>query len=137
MLSLHALPIKPALPPNDEMPAIVFAAAPPGINWASGRSSLISLKVPRITSYNVCYTKLLRLDGTEDVKIVLEGANKAYSSKNTENKSYRDYWKDLISLNQGEIYISNFDLNIDRITSYNVCYTKLLRRFSKYNNSCS
>ncbi len=57
--------------------------------------------------------RLLELDGTEDVKIVLEGANKAYSSKNTENKSYRDYWKDLISLNQGEIYISNFDLNIE------------------------
>ena len=52
---------------------------------------------PRITSYNVCYTKLLRI---QSVAIVHENTNFGNGVAEAEK---------------------------NRITSYNVCYTKLLR----------
>ena len=59
--------------------------------------------VPRITSYNVCYTKLLRYEG--------------------------NYNSPVLGYFEGD-YTVPFDLCLQwhlRITSYNVCYTKLLR----------
>ena len=62
----------------------------------------------RITSYNVCYTKLLR----------------------GENPEENDLWfKYKIPETGGGLSSTPFDLVKfgNRITSYNVCYTKLLR----------
>ena len=67
----------------------------------------------RITSYNVCYTKLLRFTSTQQQKIVrspkprlIENELPAFASRFIQPRLQRP----------------NF-----RITSYNVCYTKLLR----------
>ena len=74
----------------------------------------------RITSYNVCYTKLLRseqsfelqnpIDVTSSDKIVVYGK---YEGKNAQ-------------LSESTIYEKRESYDY-RITSYNVCYTKLLR----------
>ena len=62
----------------------------------------------RITSYNVCYTKLLRSGtSTATLKIPDTGQTRCYDSEGME--------------------INCRGTGQDRITSYNVCYTKLLR----------
>ena len=58
----------------------------------------------RITSYNVCYTKLLR--AREKLRLAID----YYRTRNPE--------VDIVLIEPG---------SDDRITSYNVCYTKLLR----------
>ena len=82
----------------------------------------------RITSYNVCYTKLLRNDGTERHRVRVFESRRALSDSYV-SFSYRylglaPWWVTagvmvLVLLLLGAIYL--------RITSYNVCYTKLLR----------
>ena len=81
----------------------------------------------RITSYNVCYTKLLRSN------------NKAYGYSTYEIGSYIKKSKTLKSINLYGNNLKNKDVmhlgacvaqseSVEyRITSYNVCYTKLLR----------
>ena len=88
----------------------------------------------RITSYNVCYTKLLRdrwvkwvvpeVDFAADGKYFEIPATLVWSGK-------PDTWDPKNpSLNPGltvSIKDKGQDLGVARITSYNVCYTKLLR----------
>ena len=62
----------------------------------------------RITSYNVCYTKLLRTK---------KGALYVYDRDPEE-----EAWEPFANLMKSQNYVE-----YDRITSYNVCYTKLLR----------
>ena len=62
----------------------------------------------RITSYNVCYTKLLRVSGHLDLHARFEEQAAA-----------------LLGTETALLFGSGFLTN--RITSYNVCYTKLLR----------
>ena len=108
----------------------------------------------RITSYNVCYTKLLRLSyeqRNERYDIFLLPALLLFCAgfildqgKIFKIKSKRINWllnKKLlvtIIISTGMIIVSNFaifaadntsDIEVakTRITSYNVCYTKLLR----------
>ena len=73
----------------------------------------------RITSYNVCYTKLLR--PTYDVRFVgvNEPLNVTYKANIKQNTGID--WKDV------NVVLSTAKTNLSRITSYNVCYTKLLR----------
>ena len=68
-------------------------------------------KGPRITSYNVCYTKLLRISLIIFAGIV---ARMPAAVGNT-----------IQMVSAGEM---NVLFLVFRITSYNVCYTKLLRR---------
>ena len=60
----------------------------------------------RITSYNVCYTKLLR------------------------DHSAAGGHVDLLRRSHGLLIVVDHGGDYDRITSYNVCYTKLLRDHS-------
>ena len=106
----------------------------------------------RITSYNVCYTKLLR-DYTGIIRAaasnLLNGGKKQGASTITQQvarnffltseKTYtRKLYEALLSLKIEnnlskdqilELYINHIFLGqrAYRITSYNVCYTKLLR----------
>ena len=76
----------------------------------------------RITSYNVCYTKLLRYSSVGEIKSAQDvprfGLKTAFMSNS-------------FSVYKAEVF---FELgcfpNNTRITSYNVCYTKLLRLFT-------
>ena len=68
----------------------------------------------RITSYNVCYTKLLRI-GFDDNKKNDSGTTGAWLAKNNWGRSW------------GEDGFFWIEYGTSRITSYNVCYTKLLR----------
>ena len=63
----------------------------------------------RITSYNVCYTKLLREE---------PGVSRCAYKMNKE--------PEIIEVPAGKFECLNY---VARITSYNVCYTKLLRYF--------
>ena len=69
----------------------------------------------RITSYNVCYTKLLR-------EIKEKFGDTIYEIVNGVTKINEIYY-DTFEEKQSE----NYRKLIIRITSYNVCYTKLLR----------
>ena len=117
----------------------------------------------RITSYNVCYTKLLRKNAVTSLrteieqsrlaqltqaKVVIDGRIKELSEiatrisydkrlakyqvhdpiTNSESIQALDQYKATSSM-IGEIYLyfHNDDKIYSRITSYNVCYTKLLR----------
>ena len=74
------------------------------------------MKKSRITSYNVCYTKLLRSLAEKDEKICIVEAD---LMKATGTGSFQAKFPD-----------RTFDVGVaeaNRITSYNVCYTKLLR----------
>ena len=83
----------------------------------------------RITSYNVCYTKLLRFSTRKS------GINATTLKDLLELGSYQTAWRWLQKLRtctifpqraplSGKVEVDEFYL---RITSYNVCYTKLLR----------
>ena len=77
-------------------------------------------KLFRITSYNVCYTKLLRI--IDDQLAFLGGLNVGdeYSGYGESPERWRDCGIHLA----GPVVQ---ELQRLRITSYNVCYTKLLR----------
>ena len=90
--------------------------------------------VPRITSYNVCYTKLLREAGLNlaqtDQWNWSEGGYKHFNSIANIKlkliyKKKKLAWESLIDNELGVLYSSEL---VPRITSYNVCYTKLLRK---------
>ena len=79
-------------------------------------------QVHRITSYNVCYTKLLRTPYTLPLRATV-------GLKESITLSMKG------SLVISRKFCSGFsvcicDPELYRITSYNVCYTKLLRQFS-------
>ena len=79
----------------------------------------------RITSYNVCYTKLLRLKELESTNKQATKEQKAILAK------YKG-WGGLANVFAYGNYNAKAELKKilteeDRITSYNVCYTKLLR----------
>ena len=73
----------------------------------------------RITSYNVCYTKLLRLELALDAGAGLQQAQ--VQAQQLDVPQCRRH------LASGYAQGQALD---HRITSYNVCYTKLLRLFS-------
>ena len=104
--------------------------------------------VYRITSYNVCYTKLLRLiPGSRSRQPELECGATLFSFKdgigatpygyslrtkeaNLVGRVELDLRKETLQLEFSSSSRSGVGLsvgNVFRITSYNVCYTKLLR----------
>ena len=66
------------------------------------------MSYPRITSYNVCYTKLLRLPRRIDIPA-------------------RPVGRERVCFNAHRVFNPRSVSQLFRITSYNVCYTKLLR----------
>ena len=77
--------------------------------WKAG----VDGSVARITSYNVCYTKLLRLASNLLIMFFIF-------------KRLFFYFGKLGTLN-AQVVHQTFLVKGNRITSYNVCYTKLLR----------
>ena len=71
----------------------------------------------RITSYNVCYTKLLRQ--------VFSDAIKHATSIREHAERKRAMEEPCVVISPAGMLVGG---NAVRITSYNVCYTKLLRR---------
>ena len=99
---------------------------------------LKSICVYRITSYNVCYTKLLRLGVADSKKLTPKKREQLASQikKHADgffvleiSPSQIDELRKIMSMN--EIMVVCFAKVLEqlkpRITSYNVCYTKLLR----------
>ena len=89
--------------------------------------------MPRITSYNVCYTKLLREDsrthrGQEQlikqygIKPLCQFGNRGFSIFG--GKQHGCYQLVPGAYDENPPYAAG---KLNRITSYNVCYTKLLR----------
>ena len=91
----------------------------------------------RITSYNVCYTKLLRLAGFACLHILKQAGQSNTKiphvveiisrpdgvSAHRTNLRMHNVIPDIVQQN-GVVF---YDRGNRRITSYNVCYTKLLR----------
>ena len=92
----------------------------------------------RITSYNVCYTKLLRmmmghssanLPKAQAIKdatmahFILKNYKKGHTFIHYNGSFHSDYYEGILWYLKRE----RPDLKYVRITSYNVCYTKLLR----------
>ena len=77
----------------------------------------------RITSYNVCYTKLLRFQNliSNSIKFCRDPSPRIHVTalRNDKNET-------VFSVRDNGIGIAA-EHTEDRITSYNVCYTKLLR----------
>ena len=87
-----------------------------------------STTVSRITSYNVCYTKLLRFSCAEsrvrDIGFI--GTPKGWRMFVGGNSGMKPRIGDELAK---ELSTQNALELCHRITSYNVCYTKLLRLF--------
>ena len=81
-------------------------------NGISGFEKVAMIVRPRITSYNVCYTKLLR------GSMVVPATSETIERSSPTSALRRELLPVLTR-------------PISRITSYNVCYTKLLRFLSK------
>ena len=91
--------------------------------------------VARVTSYNVCYTKLLRprrrdaLLGRADLvrpagALPADGGGQSLIKHIVEISRRPEFVGKVI-------FLENYDMELARVTSYNVCYTKLLRLSSK------
>ena len=97
-------------------------------------------RMRRITSYNVCYTKLLRLmereagvDHTRSPAFRIEridGEGRTHTVFRQEHVVHRT--GDVLAEDHARDFDAVGDLRLvaDRITSYNVCYTKLLRTYA-------
>ena len=90
----------------------------------------------RITSYNVCYTKLLRsLDDDSsrkpnlDMNIIRQIAEKTGLRFTPEKENAENTFApiDLLDYIYAVLHSPAYREKYSRITSYNVCYTKLLR----------
>ena len=89
----------------------------------------------RITSYNVCYTKLLRvINDLQKQQLALEAAHKSIVLLKNDNALPLNPNSNFIYMTGPLVsntlsLVGNYNgINSDiRITSYNVCYTKLLR----------
>ena len=102
------------------------------------QSSQLLCPFIRITSYNVCYTKLLRyLDAYCYAKERKPNINMSMQTNMLDYST--DKWYEVLKLVCGGGVSTSFDPDAcgriyqgsaDRITSYNVCYTKLLRLWS-------
>ena len=89
------------------------------VRWIYGMSwRTIAGKKNRITSYNVCYTKLLR-----EYNVPY-----GFRSKKVFNEDHLR--QSMKALQNSILFSGDFERILDnvRITSYNVCYTKLLRK---------
>ena len=77
----------------------------------------------RITSYNVCYTKLLRfLAVLRDTLAGPPGASDLLLPRVDLSRLFPEPAAAYVQARGGQVHL--------RITSYNVCYTKLLRRYT-------
>ena len=112
----------------------------------------------RITSYNVCYTKLLRSgDENHEVRksdendIFADSSDTGFIKTGADEDKNRSFIENAVSSKEGliehllwqarmsaesehlyqiyEEFITSLNEDGFRITSYNVCYTKLLRTF--------
>ena len=84
----------------------------------------------RITSYNVCYTKLLRYKNEKNLGIygnwnrcLQLARGKWYTMLHDDDLLSNNFLKEMMGVLNKNPKISC----LNRITSYNVCYTKLLR----------
>ena len=81
----------------------------------------------RITSYNVCYTKLLRCGGVSS--LIKAGFETLIEAGYQPEIAYFEVCHELKLIvdliHQGGLSYMRY--SVSRITSYNVCYTKLLR----------
>ena len=91
---------------------------------------LLGPQINRITSYNVCYTKLLRA-----------GKRVRIASSAVAGKRIATFWVLLIFFAAAIVAVAHptdgkqitlLIILLARITSYNVCYTKLLRLVIKH-----
>ena len=89
--------------------------------FAGLRDFLVNKEEPRITSYNVCYTKLLRDEQRQSCEDFRRRNNVGHEAGETYRRKKGG------SSGQGENKNLECTVCEDRITSYNVCYTKLLR----------
>ena len=85
---------------------------------------------PRITSYNVCYTKLLRHDDPITIAVETYTQVRFVSTDSGLQGLWRGGTDVVIDVEAVRIGTDRLHVGAElvRITSYNVCYTKLLRR---------
>ena len=100
-----------------------------------GQAVIMNYKSNRITSYNVCYTKLLRyLSRCRSVYMRRRNSSDCINGRRTGNAANQ------ASLPRRErLQAKAYACQQCRITSYNVCYTKLLRLCMPYrfNSKCN
>ena len=91
-------------------------------------------KVTRITSYNVCYTKLLRVSavGIYDMLRVELSPNGAFNVTEFGTVEDSDQFRALYAYSPYHHVRDDAQRTGLRITSYNVCYTKLLRASAEF-----
>ena len=94
-------------------------------DWAGVmRRPIPHIVIDRITSYNVCYTKLLRVQHSGVWQVLREIVNECLAvAAKAGVVPVGDVW-------EGIERIPRTMAEQTRITSYNVCYTKLLRLLS-------
>ena len=105
------------------------------------RMSFPSIKSSRITSYNVCYTKLLRLLIGGYMSKILDFFQKnpvvtfisgRMAERRTEKFVAQGFGRAILSQPPETLSDKEVEaIKSSRITSYNVCYTKLLRLRSR------
>ena len=97
-------------------------------NYGSRYVDAVRRGINRITSYNVCYTKLLRSIKASQYssKVAVTSSNASFTWSGHMNKSVKISDIPRIILNKPSGPNTNATTGF-RITSYNVCYTKLLR----------
>ena len=103
-----------------------------GTDWCAPCIKLDKFIWHRITSYNVCYTKLLRtLDTQSNQPWERDHYSVYFDFGNHKSLTYLTDTEppmDSVQFMLEKIWSVEGDLAMeDRITSYNVCYTKLLR----------
>ena len=88
---------------------------------ANNKHDMVALNIyDRITSYNVCYTKLLRNTSPSFHNEIFTSPDESEITTDTASNNN--------STTKNNIHFIYFF----RITSYNVCYTKLLRKIGTY-----
>lgn len=85
-------------------------------NFQNDKSGVEELFLNMIkTNKDIMQIRILDMQGNEQVRVdrLIDSKIKLFAADELQNKSHRDYFKNFIKLEKGEIRFSNFDLNME------------------------